>query len=173
MALTPSTARLEQSHDHPFTSTMRMDNEHSCFERDWLTKQVQLWCMCFVQFFLLAGQIQNWKCQDMPPQFGWWERLIRSIRWILSEIFHAQLPTHNILTAMVAEAESILYFRSLIANIFDPKDDQALTSNHLLLLRESINLPAGLFKQRDSYTRRRWAKGVARKKLRGAKFCNF
>ena len=37
----------------------------------------------------------------------------------------------------------------------DPKDFSALTPNHLLLLRESENVPPGIFTQDDLY-RRRW-----------------
>ena len=57
----------------------------------------------------------------------------------------------------MAEVESILNSRPLIPITLDPKDGQPLTPNHLLLLRQSITLPSGLFDQRDNYARRRWA----------------
>ena len=54
-------------------------------------------------------------------------------------------------------AESILNSKPLIPITLDPKNVQPLTTNHLLLLRESITLPPGLFDQKDKYGRQRWA----------------
>ena len=88
---------------------------------------------------------------------GSWERLIRSISRILSAILQTQLTSDDVLTTVMAEAESILNSRPLIPITLDPKNGQPLTPNHLLLLRESITLPPGLFNQRDIYARRRWA----------------
>ena len=88
---------------------------------------------------------------------GSWEGLIRSIRRILSAIPQTQLTSDNVLTTVMEEAESILNSRPLIPITLDPKDGQPLTPNHLLLLRESITLPPGLFDQRDNHARRRWA----------------
>ena len=86
-----------------------------------------------------------------------WERLIRSIRRILSATLQTQLTSDDVLTTVMAEAESILNSRPLIPTTLGPKDGQLLTPNHLLLLRESITLPPGLFDQRGKYARRRWA----------------
>ena len=57
----------------------------------------------------------------------------------------------------MTEVESILNSRPLIPVIFDPRDDEPLTPNHLLLLRGNSNLPPGLFEKKDCYARRRWA----------------
>ena len=38
----------------------------------------------------------------------------------------------------------------------DPKDSDALTPNHLLLLQSGTSLPPGLFVKGDNYSRRRW-----------------
>ena len=86
-----------------------------------------------------------------------WERLIRSISRILSAILQTQLTFDYVLTTAMAEAESILNSRPLIPITVDLKDGQPLTPNHLLLLRESITLPPGLFDRRDNYTRQCWA----------------
>ena len=88
---------------------------------------------------------------------GSWERLIRSISRILSATLQTQLTSDDVLTTVMSEAESILNSRSLIPITLDPKNGQSLTPNHLLLLRESITLPPGLFDRRDNYTRQRWA----------------
>lgn len=39
----------------------------------------------------------------------------------------------------------------------DPSDLEALTANHLLLLRMSPSLPPGEFKKEDVYACKRWA----------------
>ena len=39
----------------------------------------------------------------------------------------------------------------------DSTQNESLTPNHLLLVRETVNLPPGLFSKKDCYTRRRWA----------------
>ena len=38
----------------------------------------------------------------------------------------------------------------------DPKDLNALTPNHLLLLRAGTAIPPGVFSKEDNYARRRW-----------------
>ena len=79
---------------------------------------------------------------------GSWERLIRSIRRILPAILQTQLTSDDVLTTVMAEAESILNSRPLITITLDPKDGQPLTPNHLLLLRESINLSPVFFRSK-------------------------
>ena len=41
-------------------------------------------------------------------------------------------------------------------NSDDPNDLEALTPNHLLLMKRKPNLPPGLFTKTDTYCRRRW-----------------
>ena len=57
----------------------------------------------------------------------------------------------------MAEVESILNSRPLVPVTFDPKDDEPLTPNHLLMLQGNPTLPPGLFSKSDCYGRRRWA----------------
>ncbi|KAI7791514.1 hypothetical protein IRJ41_021689 [Triplophysa rosa] len=71
---------------------------------------------------------------------GAWERLIRSVRKVLN----STLRTQNL-------DEEALHTEST-----DPNDLEALTPNHLLLLKTKPCLPPGLFQKEDMYARRRW-----------------
>ena len=60
------------------------------------------------------------------------------------------------LVTLLVEVESILNSRPLMPVTMDPEADVPLTPNHLLLLRESPNLPPGTFLNKDKYSIKRW-----------------
>ena len=60
------------------------------------------------------------------------------------------------LVTLLAEVESIINGRPITKVSDDPKDSDALTPNHLLLLRSGTSLPPGLFGKAGNYSRRRW-----------------
>ena len=104
---------------------------------------------------------QNIEWNFNPPTAshfgGAWERMICSIRRILGGLLGNQtLNDENCLTLM-AEVESILNSRPLVPISFTDLEQEPLTPNHLLLLRESPNLPPGIFSKDSCYSRRRWA----------------
>ena len=76
---------------------------------------------------------------------GAWERLIRSIRKILNSTLRTQSRDEEGLNTVLCEVESILNSRPLTKESTDPKDLEALTPNHLLLLKVKPSLPPGLF----------------------------
>ena len=82
---------------------------------------------------------------------GAWERLIRSTRRILSALMKEQIVSDEVLTTLMAEVESIINSRPLVPITIDPKDDESITPNHLLLLRGNASLPPGLFNKQDCY----------------------
>ena len=87
---------------------------------------------------------------------GVWERVIRSIRKILTALLGQQLVNEEMLRTLMAEVQGILNSRPLTPVSNDPKDLEPLTPNHLLLLRASPNLPPGVFAKEDTYCKRRW-----------------
>ena len=86
---------------------------------------------------------------------GAWERLIRSIRKILSTLLREQTFNEETLTTFLCEAESIMNNRPLTPVTADPRDELPLTPNHLLHLR-SVTLPASMVADRDAIGRKDW-----------------
>ena len=60
------------------------------------------------------------------------------------------------LVTLMCEVESIINSQPLTKVSDDPEDVEALTPNHLLLLRSGSSLPPGIFDKNDLYSRRRW-----------------
>jgi hypothetical protein len=60
------------------------------------------------------------------------------------------------LGTLFCEVEAILNARPITKMSSDVNDVDAITPNHLLLLRSGPALPCGEFTQHDNYTRRRW-----------------
>lgn len=87
---------------------------------------------------------------------GVWERLIRSVRKILSATLKLQSLDEEGLHTLLCEAEAIINSRPITKASSDPNDLEALTPNHLLLLKTKPSLPPGLFDKQDLYARRRW-----------------
>jgi hypothetical protein len=87
---------------------------------------------------------------------GVWERVIRSIRKILRAMLGNQVITDEVLRTTMSEVQNILNSRPLTPLSNDVTDMEALTPNHLLLLRSNMSLPIGLCSSEDEYSRRRW-----------------
>ena len=78
------------------------------------------------------------------------------MRKILNSLCQEQVLTDESLTTLLCEVESIINSRPLTPSSDDPDDFEALTPNHLLLLKTSASLPPGVFKVIDVYSRRQW-----------------
>eukprot|EP00794_Sanderia_malayensis_P001724 gene1724-biopygen1574 len=87
---------------------------------------------------------------------GVWERVIRSIRKIMQVLLREQLLDDEGLLTTFCEIESIINGRPVTKVSDDPQDANALTPNHLLLLKSNPCFPPGIFFKADSYSRRRW-----------------
>lgn len=89
-------------------------------------------------------------------QGGVWERLIRSVRSVLTSVVGQQILDDEGLQTLMCEVEAILNDRPITTVSDDSNDLEALTPNHILLLKGKPILPPGLFKPSDVYIKRRW-----------------
>ena len=87
---------------------------------------------------------------------GAWERLICMIRKVLHSILRQQILDNEGVHMVLCEAEAVLNDHPITKLSEDPNDLEALTPNHLLLLKGKPVLPPGLFSKDDQYSRRRW-----------------
>lgn len=140
-------------------------------------------CQSFVQIMALILSLQNenivtpfsvgirQKIQDTLRQKGveWifnppagshfggiWERQIRSVRKILKSVLKEQVVDDESLQTLMCEVEAIINDRPITTSSDDLNDLEALTPNHILLLKRQPLLPPGLFEKEDLYSRRRW-----------------
>ena len=87
---------------------------------------------------------------------GVFERQIRTVRKVLKAVCQGQTLTDECLLTLMSECESVVNNRPITSVSDDPSDFQPLTPNSLLLLKQEVNLPRGIFSERDNYSRRRW-----------------
>ncbi|XP_048582060.1 uncharacterized protein LOC125561765 [Nematostella vectensis] len=87
---------------------------------------------------------------------GVWERNIRTVRKVLAALLKQQVLDDEGLATLFAEVEAIVNGRPLTGVSDDPQDMEALTPNHLLLMRAGSSLPPGVFSKENVYSRRRW-----------------
>lgn len=89
-------------------------------------------------------------------QGGVWERLIRSVKSVLTSVLKQQILDDEGLQIIFCEVEAILNDRPITKVSDDPNDLEALTPNHILMLKGKPIMPSGLFDQSDLYARKRW-----------------
>ena len=86
---------------------------------------------------------------------GVWERCIRTVRKVMKALLKQQVLDDESVHTLMCEVESIVYGRPITKVSDDPRDLNALTPNHLLLLRTGTAMPPGVFSKEDNYTCRR------------------
>lgn len=91
---------------------------------------------------------------------GVWERLIRTVRSVLSILLQeqgSQLDDEALRTLMT-EVENVINSRPLtVENLSEPGFPEPITPNHLLTSKTEIVLPPpGSFERVDLYSRKRW-----------------
>ena len=87
---------------------------------------------------------------------GVWERCIRTVTKVMKALLKQQVLDDESLNTLMCEVESIVNERPITKVSDDPRDLNALTPNHLLLLRAGTAMPPGVFSKEDDYTCRRW-----------------
>ncbi|KAF0038496.1 hypothetical protein F2P81_008980 [Scophthalmus maximus] len=120
-----------------------------------LKKAIREWNGSKIESSLQQRGVQ---CIFNPPagshHGGDWERMIRSVRKMPNATMMLQTLDKEGLLTLLCEADGIINRRPITKASSDPNDLEALTPNHLLLLKSKPSLPPGLIS--DLYTRRRW-----------------
>lgn len=98
----------------------------------------------------------HFKTPAASHQGGIWERLIRSVRSVLTSVLKQQIVDDECLQTVFCEVEAILNDRPLTPVSDDPDDFEALTPNHILTLKGKPVMPPGIFEMQDLYLRKRW-----------------
>lgn len=93
-----------------------------------------------------------------PHMGGSWERLIRSVKQVLTQIMPQRNPSDELLRAMLMEAESIVNSRPLTFVPLEADEEEALTPNNFLLGSSSGEKPPGEFTDSDLILRKNWKK---------------
>jgi hypothetical protein len=90
---------------------------------------------------------------------GVWERMIRSVRNVLSGILlqHGDQLDDDLLHTFMIEAEAVVNSRPLTYHDNSPDSPEPLTPSQLLTLKvKVVSPPPGKFVKEDMYCRRRW-----------------
>ena len=120
-----------------------------------LRAEINKWNQAKIHESLLQ---KNIKWVFSPPagsHFGGiWERQIRSIRKVINSVVKEQTLNDESLRTLFCEVECILNGRPLTKVSSDANDLEALTPNHLLLLKTKPVLPPKVTEPTDKYTRR-------------------
>ena len=98
----------------------------------------------------------NFNTPAASHQGGIWERLIRSVKSVLTSVLQQQTLDDEGLQTIFCEVEAILNDRPITRVSDDPDDLEALTPNHILSLKGKPIMPPGLFDRDDLYIRKRW-----------------
>ena len=105
----------------------------------------------------LAAKGVKWlfNSPDASHRGGVWERQIRTVRRVLAGLTREQVLSDEALRTLLTLAEGIINDRPLTPSSDDPEDLQALTPNHLLILR-AASLPGRDFGPDLPGVRQRW-----------------
>ncbi|CAM1307174.1 Uncharacterised protein r2_g1709 [Pycnogonum litorale] len=92
-------------------------------------------------------------CPSAPHMGGVWERMIRTTKRILTNLLRTENFNDETLITVLAETETIINSRPITASSDDPNDFEALTPNHLLILRSGHPFPPNDISIEQTYKR--------------------
>jgi len=122
-----------------------------------LRKALQAWNQAQIHECLLQHDVKWTFNPRAASHFGGvWERCIRTVRKVMKALIKQQVLDDESLNTLMCEVESIVNGRPITKVSDDPRDLNALTPNHLLLLRVGTAMPPGVFSKEDNYTCHRW-----------------
>ena len=81
--------------------------------------------------------------------------MIKSVRKVLNALLKNQSPNDEGLSTLMCGVEAVLDSRPLTRVSDDPYDLQALSPNHLLLVRAAPECPPGIFVKNDQFSQKR------------------
>ena len=112
-------------------------------------RQIETYCLKqSIEFrFLPAGS---------PHWGGAWESQVKTAKRLLSNLMGEQTISDEDMVTLACQVEQIMNCRPLTRVSDDINDLDALTPNHLLLLRPDADLPVGPTTPHDQYCKRRW-----------------
>ena len=122
-----------------------------------LREAIQDWNQQKIHDFLLAKNIE-WVFNPSAGSHhgGVWERCIRTTHKVMKVLLQDQPLDNEGLHTLLCKVESIINGRPITKVSDDPRDPEALTPSHLLLLRSGPRLPPGAFVKDGSFSRHRW-----------------
>ena len=85
-------------------------------------------------FLIEQGNDWNFNTPAASHMGGAWERMVRSVRKILTSLLGQQIVCAEVLSTLMTEVEAILNARPLTQLSLDPNNNEPLTPNHLLIM---------------------------------------
>ena len=122
-----------------------------------LREALQAWNQAQIHEYLLQHDVK-WLFNPTAASHhgGVWERCIRTVRKVMKALLKQQVLDDEGLNTLMCEVESIVNGRPITKVSDDPRDLNALTPNHLLLLHEGTAILPSVFSKEDNCTCRRW-----------------
>ena len=122
-----------------------------------LRKHIDQWNQSKIHESLLQDGIEWVFNPPAGSHFGGvWERQIKTIRRVMNSILKEQTLTDESLQTLFCECESIINNRPITCVPEEPGDLEALTPNHLLLLKVKPVLSPTVAEETGPYVRKRW-----------------
>lgn len=131
-----------------------LDRERAFFDPEAIQRELSV-----------KGVTWLFNCPNNPEACGAWERLVQSVKRVLSVTLHEEAPRVETFRALLLEAANIVNARPLTHVPIGPDDPEPLTPNHLLLGGPNVATVPNPSDVEPTATRRQWqiCRGLSRK----------